>query len=126
MELKANDTPNVVGLKRRAETNVPLLDDPPLGHLQALVLKKLDTLGSEAFGYNVLEELSLETGVWIDHAQIYSTIRKLIDKKFIELEETRAQKKGPPLKIYRVRAAGHAALEATADHHQAVAEYIKK
>ena len=46
--------------------DVPMLDDPPLGHLQAIVLKKLDELGKQAFGFKVIEELSLETGVWID------------------------------------------------------------
>jgi DNA-binding PadR family transcriptional regulator len=109
------------------EQTVPVLDEPPLGHLQALIMKKLDDLGSEAFGYNVLEQLSLETGVWIDPSQIYSAIRRLVseEKKYIELIETRPSPDGgPPLKIYKLSAAGRAALKATLAHHRAVAEYL--
>ncbi len=92
-------------LSSRAKQTVPLLDEPPLGHLQALILKKLDDLGSEAFGYNVLEQLSLQTLVWIDPSQIYSSIRRMVseEKKYIELvEERKSPEGGPPLKIYKL------------------------
>lgn len=116
------------GLAPRAGQNVPLLDDPPIGHLQAVILKKLDDLGRDAFGYNVLEELSIECGVWIDHSQIYSSIRKLLKRDpepFIEHVETRPSADGgPPLKVYRLTAAGRVALKTTAAHHQAVGEYL--
>lgn len=112
-------------LSSRASLDVPLLDDPPLGHLQAIVLKKLEELGKEAFGFNVLEMLSLETGVWIDPSQIYASIRKLVGKEYVEHVETRRSPDGgPPLKIYRLTAAGRAALKAVAVHHQAVADYL--
>jgi DNA-binding PadR family transcriptional regulator len=113
-------------LSSRASQDVPLLDDPPVGHLQAIVLKKLDELGKEAFGFNVLEQLSLETGVWIDPSQVYASIRKLVnDKGYIEHVETRrSQEGGPPLKIYKLTAAGRAALKTVAAHHQAVADYL--
>ena len=114
-------------LSSRAKQTVPLLDEPPLGHLQALILKKLDELGSEAFGYNVLEQLSLQTLVWIDPSAIYSAIRRMSseEKKYIELvEERKSPQGGPPLKIYKLTAAGRAALRSVAAHHQAVADYI--
>jgi DNA-binding PadR family transcriptional regulator len=118
------------GLSPRSKTPVVLLDDPPVGHLQAIILKKLDELGRDAFGYNVLEQLSLESGVWMDHSQIYSTIRKLLGKQpdaFIEHVETRpSQDGGPPFKVYKLTAAGRAALKATAAHHTAVAEFLTK
>ncbi len=114
----------IVGLVRRAEQEVPLLDDPPIGHLQAIVLKKLDDLGSEAYGYNVLERLSLEAGVWIDPSQVYASIRKLLDKGLLELVGLRPQSSGPPLKIYKLTAAGRAALKATAEHHCEVAAFL--
>ena len=100
-----------------------------MGHLQAIILKKLDQLGEEAFGFNVVEKLSLETGVWIDPSQVYASIRKLLDekKKFIEHVDTRrSEDGGPPLKIYKLTAAGRAALKSVAAHHQAVADYIKR
>jgi len=112
-------------LSSRASQDVALLDDPPLGHLQAIILKKLDDLGKEAFGFNVLEKLSVETGVWIDPSQVYASIRKLNDKEFIQHVETRRSPDGgPPLKIYKLTAAGRAALKAVATHHQAVANYL--
>lgn len=111
-------------LSRRADLPVVLIDDPPLGHLQAIVAKKLDELGSEAYGFNVLEQLTLETGVWIEHSQIYGSIKKLVGSKYIEHIETRAQAGTPPLKIYRLTAAGRAALKSTAAHHRAVADYL--
>jgi DNA-binding MarR family transcriptional regulator len=114
-------------LSSRANREVPLLDDPPIGHLQAVVLKKLEALGSEAFGHNVLEQLTLETRVWIDPAQIYTAIRKLLDKDLIDHIETRAQKGGgAPLKIYKVTASGRAAIKTTARHHRALAEYLEE
>ena len=112
-------------LSSRASQDVPLLDDPPLGHLQAIILKKLDDLGKEAFGFNAIEQLSIETGVWIDPSQVYASIRKLVDKEYIEhIETRRSPDGGPPLKIYRLTAAGRAALKSVAAHHQAVADYL--
>ena len=112
-------------LSSRASQDVPLLDDPPMGHLQAIILKKLDDLGREAFGFNAIEQLSLETGVWIDPSQIYASIRKLNEKEFIEHSGTRRSRDGgPPVKIYKLTAAGRAALRTVAAHHQAVADYI--
>ena len=115
----------LIGLSPRMSREVPLLDAPRLGHLQALILKKLDDLGSEAFGYNVLEQLSIESAVWIDHSQIYSSIRRLLDQELIAHVDTRQQKRGPPLKIYKVTAAGRAALKSTAAHYRAVADYLE-
>ena len=113
-----------VGLARRSDEHVALLDDPPVGHLQAIVLKRLDVLGRDASGYSVLEGLSIDTGVWIDPSQIYASIRKLVDKELISLAETRPQPGGPPLKIYQLTAAGRAALKTTAEHHREVAAFL--
>lgn len=118
---------HAVGLPARAHSNknIALLDDPPLGHLQFLILHKLDELAREAHGYNVLEQLSLETGVWLDHAAVYGTIRKLLDRELIELAETRPQRGAPPFKIYRLTGPGRAALKGTIAHYDAMAAYIK-
>lgn len=118
--------PEVIrGLASRSSTSVPLLDDPPLGHLQAIILKKLDELGRDAFGYKVLEQLSEYTGVWIDHSQIYASIRKLINHKYmVLLEERKSQDGGPPFKVYKLTPEGRAALKSTAEHHTAVAQFL--
>jgi DNA-binding PadR family transcriptional regulator len=122
--VKAN---KLAGLSPRSARSVPLLDDPPLGHLQALILKTLDDLGSDAFGYGALEKLSIESGVWIDHSQIYATIRRFLnrDPPLIEHVTTREQKRGPPLKIYKLTVAGRAALKATAVHYRAVSDFLE-
>jgi DNA-binding PadR family transcriptional regulator len=113
-----------LGLPARHGQITALLDEPPVGHLQALVLHKLDRLGKNAYGYKVLEGLSIDSGVWIDHVQIYTTIRKLLDKELIELAETRPQKGGPPVKVYKLTAAGRAALKAVTAHHTALADQL--
>jgi DNA-binding PadR family transcriptional regulator len=116
-------------LSSRAGHEVPLLDEPPIGHLQALVLKKLYELDSDAYGYKVLEQLSVDTGVWIDVSQVYACIRKLADKDPALIKQTETRRSpdgGPPLKIYKLTAAGRAALKATAAHHRAVADFLDK
>jgi DNA-binding PadR family transcriptional regulator len=122
----ATKATQLIGLSPRVAREVALLDEPPLGHLQALILKKFEELGPEAFGYNVLEQLSVESGVWIDHSQIYSSIRRFLERKppLIELVGERKQRRGPPLKIYKLTAAGRAALKSTTAHYRAVADYL--
>ena len=96
-----------------------------MSHLQGIILKKLDDLGEEAYGYKVIEGLALEHGVWIDPSQIYTNVKKLHDKGFLGEPQIRKQPEGgPPTKVYKVTAAGRAALKATAAHHQAVADYL--
>ena len=112
-------------LSKRGDRNVLMLDEPELGHLQAIVLKKLEQLGTKAYGYKVIESLSLETGVWIDPSQVYSSIRKISEKGYLAAPELRPPAGGgPPMKIYTLSAAGRAVLKATADHHQALADYL--
>jgi len=112
----------------RAKGSAPLVDEPPLGHLQALILKKVSELGSEAYGYRILTELCKDTKVWIDVSQIYGGLRRLSadDKKYVELVGERpSEGGGPPMKIYKLTAAGRAALKATAAHYKALAKYLK-
>jgi len=122
-------TRNLGVLAARQSVDVPLLDDPLIGHLQAIILKKLEQLGAEAFGYKVFEQLCIETGVWIDVSQIYSSIRKLADRDPPLIEQDgpprRSPDGGPPLKYYKLTAAGRAALKSTAAHHRAVADYLE-
>jgi DNA-binding PadR family transcriptional regulator len=120
----AAKSPPPAKLTPRGDARVPVLDQPPIGHLQALILKTLDDLGSEAFGYNVLETLSIELRVWIDHAQIYGAIRRLEVAGMIVKVEERKQSRAPPLKIYRLTATGHTALRDTAEHHAAMAAFL--
>ena len=109
----------------RTSQAAPLLDDPPVGHLQAVVLKQLDVLGRNAYGFKVIEEITLVTGVWIDASQVYAAIRKLEGKGFIELSERRRSADGgPPLKVFKLTASGRAALKAVSAHHTALAEFL--
>lgn len=113
----------------RSTNRVLELKEPPMGYLQAVILKKLDQLGDDAFGYKVLEELMLDTGEWIDPSQVYGSMRKMMDekRKFIEYVGTRRSPDGgPPLKIYRVTAAGRAAIKAAGAHHRALADYLER
>jgi DNA-binding PadR family transcriptional regulator len=88
--------------------------------LQAYILQKTDELG-ETFGYKLLEEMISETGEWFDPSLVYGSLRKLAKQKFLEPTGTRASPEGgPPLKMYRVTAAGRAAIKATAEYHRAV------
>ena len=114
-------------LTRRAHRSVVVLDEPPLSHLQALILKKLEVLEGEAYGYKVIEGLSLETGVWLDPSQVYTNIKKMsaTGKGFLAEPDIRQPPEGgPPVKVYKLTAAGRAALRSTAEHYQAVADYL--
>lgn len=124
MPLKIEDL--VTGkLVPRNDKKVPLLDEPILGHMQAVVLKKVKDLGSEASGLKVLQELSTETGVWIDHAQVYASIRKLAKRSLIESDgERKSGDGGPPYKIYKLTAEGRSALKEVAEHHSALASFL--
>jgi DNA-binding PadR family transcriptional regulator len=124
-EMIAIGRQEIGGLRRRGQGAIPLLDDPPMGHLQAVVLRTIARLGKDAYGYNVLETLCLENKCWLDHSQIYQIIRRLIKEKgYIELAETRKQASGAPLKIYRLTPDGKAALKACIAHHRATLEYL--
>ena len=97
-------------------------DEPPLGSLQARILKKLDVLKADAFGYRVLVELMREKRV--DPAQVYTSIRKMVDKKYIEQTGTRAEGRGPPQKIYKLTDAGREALKLTKEYHKTLSDYL--
>jgi DNA-binding PadR family transcriptional regulator len=102
---------------------------PLLGALQAMILKKMDELGGDVAVSEVHEELILETGEWIEPSLIYSNIKKMADKylKFVEpagMGPSRGA--GPPMKLYRVTAAGRAAIADTAAYHRAVADRLER
>jgi DNA-binding PadR family transcriptional regulator len=117
---------NYKGLVTRQQATSALVDDPPLGHLQALVLHKLATLGRDAYGFKVLESLSGDAGVWLDAPDVYLAIRKLVGKDLIKLVETRSQGGGAPVKVYEITVAGEAALKITTAHHRAVADQLER
>lgn len=115
-----------VGLAPRSSRRVPLIDTPPLGHLQALITKTLDELGPEASGIKVVERLCLKTGGWVDHAQIYGAIRRLEENDIIAQVATRPTKKrGAPEKIFKVTAAGRTAMKETLEHYVALADALQ-
>lgn len=101
----------------------------PLGALQAIVLKKLDELGDDAFGFKVLETLIYESGHWFDPSLVYATIRKLADKKRPLIEQTGTRPSpngGPPVKIFKVTAAGRALLKETTVYYRALTEILER
>jgi hypothetical protein len=69
-------------VSRHRTRPLTVLDRGELGQRQALILKKLDDLGDEGYGHNVIEQLSLDIGVRLDRSQIYTGIRKLLQKAF--------------------------------------------
>lgn len=114
-------------LPQRIGLAIPLLDEPPLGHLQALVLQEIGNWEHGASGVMVVEELSLECGVWIDRSQVYDAIRRLVKAGYLEACGTRKSEiGGPPEKIYKTTLAGRGALALTHDHYLEVAHAIRK
>lgn len=119
-------------VKRKQKSVLPLRrddklmtrDEPPLGSLQAKILKKLDLLKSEAFGYRVLVDLMQESQQYVDPAQVYTSIRKMLDKGYVEQTGTRAEGRGPPQKIYRLTEAGREALRITKEYHRSLSNYL--
>jgi hypothetical protein len=116
-------------LVRGPEKRKPYRDVPLLGAVQAMILKKMDELGDNASGFKVHEELILETGEWVESSFIYVNIKKMADKdhKFIESAGTRPFPGGRgPIKLYRVTAAGRAAIADTAAYHRALADRLER
>ena len=112
-------------LEIRVEHPVIWLDDPPLSRMQALVLRTIQSLGTEGYGQKVLRSLSHASGVFIDTSHVYTTIRKLAEKKLIKIHETRPQEgRRPALKVYKLTPLGLTALKTTAEHYQAVADFV--
>lgn len=112
----------VGALIKSPKKRIDFREEPPLGALQAYILKKMDELG-ETFGFKVLEEMMLETGEWFDPSLVYGNIRKMSAKELKYLEFAgmqRSQDGGPPLKMYRVTSNGRAAIRATASYHDAM------
>lgn len=117
-------------LPPRSTRKTPLLDDPPMGHLQAIVLKSIAELGNEACGATVQKLLEVELGVRIDHSQIYASISKLNRRRPVPyvmvagIQPSPVQ--GPPRQILVVTEAGRAAIAETAQHHDAVQSFLKR
>jgi DNA-binding PadR family transcriptional regulator len=120
-------TTDLEGLVPRVTRDVPLLDRPPMGYLEAVIAKTIHDLGpDEASGLNVARQLSIDSGVWLDGAEIYLALGRLNDPKgFVRHMRTIRQLRGPPTKTYELTPAGHAALKATMAHHEAVLAKLK-
>jgi len=110
---------------RRADDMARTRDQPPLGSLQAKILKQLAKLGKDAYAYRVLGQLMREKQGYIDPAQVYTSMRSMSERKLIEaLPEPRYDSRGPPQKIYKVTAAGREALRLTKAYHKALFDYL--
>lgn len=118
----------------RATPRVPFLDNPPLGHLQAIVLKLFDELDEDAFGYGVVAALQKEIeaskhgrGRIADSPQVYACVRKLEQAGFIKFRKKRKSPiGGPPVRLYDVTAAGREAINVTAEHHRSLADFLAR
>lgn len=116
-----------VALQPRGTQAIPLLDEPPVGHMQALALRTFQDLENEASAINVLQTMSLASGAWIDHSQIYAIVRKLAKRSpaLIKVKEVRPrQGKRPEVKIWELTTEGVKALNEATAHHEAVAAYL--
>ena len=109
----------------KTKSNAGMLEKPDFGHLQAIVCKTIDRLGSEAHGAGVIQALVRETSVWIDPSPIYTVIRNLHMNGYLTSPALRdSTGGGPPLKVYKLTEKGRAAIKATAKHYRAVADYL--
>lgn len=121
------NTKQFANISSRSDLDIAMLDEPPLGHLQAIILKTLADLGDEACGYKVVEKLIRKTRVSIDASQIYASIRKFRTRRFVSRPiKRKSGEGGPPLKIYRITPAGRTALTVTAEHYRAVLSYLEE
>lgn len=119
-------TDNLGDIAPRTERSVPLLDEPDIGHLQAILGKVLDDLGNEAYGYNAIQLLARQTGVWLDPSQAYTSIRKLAEKGYLAEPQVRyPEGGGPPMKLQKLTPKGREALKAAAKHYGALYEFLK-
>ena len=119
------NTDNFVGLSRRIDKKVYALDIPPLGHLQALILKTFELHGGESSGRGVIEYLCLVCGVLIDQPQVYSTIRKLAKRGLLLANgEVKEKRRGPPKIIYKLTEKGKDEIKETLRHYRELSEFL--
>lgn len=99
--------------------------EAPLGVMKARVLKTLDLLKHDAFGYEVVKVLFANSKEWIDPSQVYQIMRELRTAGLIEPAGVRPPSgRGPSMKIFRLTAAGRAALASSGEYYRAVGEYL--
>ena len=110
--------------KRIADQPVPLLDEPPLDYVQAVIMKRFAELGRDAYGYKVLEWLTITYGAWIHQGRFFEAIERLAKLEMIKHIETWKEVGSPSFKIYELTPAGRAALMVTTTHHQAIAAFL--
>ena len=100
------------------------LREAPLGHFQAVVMKLVEELGEDAYGFKI--EKILET-ISIDTSQIYSTFKKLENRTFLQkVGERKSDQGGPPRKVWKLTPKGRQALQETLAHYQAVVLLLQR
>src|SRR5689334_23176612 len=109
-------------LPTRQRPQTPLLNEPPLGYLEALVCMLIKKIGPEqASGLPIVRELAALGGLqWLDPAQTYLVLTRLKGKKCIEKARTIRQARGAPMKTYVLTDTGAAMLKRTIAHYRAV------
>jgi DNA-binding PadR family transcriptional regulator len=117
--------PMAAKAKKAQSGKAPAAELGPLSLMRAKVLKQVELLGEDAFGYRVLQVLMQQTGQWIDPSQVYGTLRGLEHDMLIAYSHTRpSSERGPPMKVFKLTPAGRASLEATAAYHRGLFEYL--
>ena len=86
-----------------------------LGEFEQVVLLAVAHLGGGGYGVTVREEIEARTGRSLTLGAVYSTLNRLESKGLVTSRrgEPTAERGGRAKRLYRVEAAGAAALEAT-------------
>jgi len=92
-----------------------------LGPFQITIMQLILALGVDAYAREIMRSLSKRwSGAPVYEAQVYGAIRRLSQRGFIALKETRVVRSSPPLKVYCVTSDGERALLAAEAHYAAL------
>ena len=115
---------NIESNYTRIRREVPLLDQPEIGHMEGIVIRQIELLGEDAFGFKVVEVLTKKFGLCIHNIEIHNSIKILLELKLIEIAVIGEESEFPHLEIYNLTIAGKIALKKIQMHYRAVVEYF--
>ena len=96
---------------------MPKRSDDMLGTLELIVLLSLLSLGTEAYGIPIRDEIHRRIGRHISFGAVYVTLQRLAGKGLVEsrLGEPTAERGGRAKKFFRVTKAGLQAVRRSQD-----------
>lgn len=112
---------------KEAQTTRGMRRDYRLGAKPLLILKAILDLKVDAYGLAIMDYVNALLGPKhaTDPAHVFMSLKRLRDRGFIEIKDTRRVRSSPPLKVYSVTAEGKRAYQFASEEAEAVYRAMK-